>query len=788
MPTNKNDEDSIEFNLDIPKNKDVDMNERTKNKSKMEEFSHSFKAKEDISRTLFGTSENFYFTTRMKGFVGHDETRSSVYEGDGKGLLCDKEINIKKGKRESMETSNMMMRRSTQARQSVSEHIKDDIDALEFMVENMTSINTLEDIEDDDNGKNDNVKDVKVNGVDDKKDKGPEYYDAMSRLGPSMNMVDDKLHDIRSLSSSRRLGQLLDDQMLDGKEVSELAPKLKSDLESQRNHIIDLRKLRRLASQGIPDKGSHRAVTWRVLLGYLPVELSQWEDVLKKERDLYRKLVCELFVHPSHQQPEIQQPIPTPQDVNVIQAPSGELLDGTNLRNQVNLKKLRGLSKLNARSIRECNARVSYERLAEGEKDSFIGSIVEDRQTQHNNNDENDLNTSDSSNFNASCDLSVFSQPADNPLSVDDDSKWAQFFENASVLDEIRKDVVRTHPDLHFFLEPERNLGKRRYAALERILFVWAKLNHGVKYVQGMNEIVGTIYFVIATDFNEEWACEAEADTYFLFNLLMDDMRDIFIPQLDNAETGIQGRIAYFKSLLSLHDPEVRCHLDDLGIDASFFAVRWLTTLLSREFLLPDTIRLWDSMFASTHKDNFIRYVCVTMVMFIRQKLLQSDFSASLRLLQSYPPTDVGTLLETSRALWIYESQITLACHRGGVTLKQALNAIAPPENIVMAYGLIGGLSPSLKKRNTQSAIRKSSVESSVGNFTSTTQQFFNGFFRTTQPATTNDSSNASTSTSSGGTTTTRTTKYKNENDLLDLSSSSTTYFQNFKAKFKPSS
>ena len=61
------------------------------------------------------------------------------------------------------------------------------------------------------------------------------------------------------------------------------------------------------------------------------------------------------------------------------------------------------------------------------------------------------------------------------------DSNWSQFFENARLLDEIRKDVMRTHPDLSFFLEETRSLGQRRYAALERILFIWAKLNKGVR-------------------------------------------------------------------------------------------------------------------------------------------------------------------------------------------------------------------------------------------------------------------------------------------------------------------
>lgn len=55
--------------------------------------------------------------------------------------------------------------------------------------------------------------------------------------------------------------------------------------------------------------------------------------------------------------------------------------------------------------------------------------------------------------------------------------------ENILLLDEIRKDVIRTHPDLRFFLEPNEDLGQKRYAALERILYVWASLNKGVSTI-----------------------------------------------------------------------------------------------------------------------------------------------------------------------------------------------------------------------------------------------------------------------------------------------------------------
>lgn len=43
------------------------------------------------------------------------------------------------------------------------------------------------------------------------------------------------------------------------------------------------------------------------------------------------------------------------------------------------------------------------------------------------------------------------------------------------------------------------------WEVLERILFLYAKLNPGQGYVQGMNEIVGPIYHTFACDPNPQW-------------------------------------------------------------------------------------------------------------------------------------------------------------------------------------------------------------------------------------------------------------------------------------------
>jgi hypothetical protein len=216
-------------------------------------------------------------------------------------------------------------------------------------------------------------------------------------------------------------------------------------------------------------------------------------------------------------------------------------------------------------------------------------------------------------------------------MSSNKDKLFNQYIKDAKTLIEIRKDVVRTHPTLQFYTEQQNNLGIRRHAAIERILFIWAKLN-GNLYVQGMNEIVSTIYYVLAndksiydtrlnmnnnssnsnTDSDLYWSNYAECDTYYLFHnlMLVDDIRDVYYVDLDHESnpTGLHSRIYNIELLIKKHDYILYKHLIiDLKLDTSFYTIRWLTTLLSREFTLNDTIQLWDSMFSSTHKENFLR-------------------------------------------------------------------------------------------------------------------------------------------------------------------------------------
>ncbi len=76
---------------------------------------------------------------------------------------------------------------------------------------------------------------------------------------------------------------------------------------------------------------------------------------------------------------------------------------------------------------------------------------------------------------------------------------------------------------------------------MARVLFIYAKLNKGIRYVQGMNEVIAILYYcfwkfgsdsVISTQY-------MESDLFFCFSNLMAEIKDGFLRDLDKEESGI---------------------------------------------------------------------------------------------------------------------------------------------------------------------------------------------------------------------------------------------------------
>jgi len=258
----------------------------------------------------------------------------------------------------------------------------------------------------------------------------------------------------------------------------------------------------------------------------------------------------------------------------------------------------------------------------------------------------------------AAGDLPAVTLSGDHPLATAADSVWHRHFRDAELREQIGRDVERTQRNMHWF-SADGAEGHR--AAQCRALFVFAATNKGVRYVQGMNELLAPLYYLCATAPGA--ACDqapggaqpapAEADAFHCFVPLLSELRDLFCAAFDGSGEGVAGTLGRLSALLRLQDAALWGHLEvKCGVNPQFYAFRWITTAFTQEYLLPDTLRLWDFLFGAADgpREALLR-VAAAMVLAQRENILASDFATNLKMLQAYPPTDVGAILRRAAAL-----------------------------------------------------------------------------------------------------------------------------------------
>ena len=162
-------------------------------------------------------------------------------------------------------------------------------------------------------------------------------------------------------------------------------------------------------------------------------------------------------------------------------------------------------------------------------------------------------------------------------------------------------DIPRTMPSLHFFAHDEQVLVEGTPVAfslpqhsLRRILHTCSRVNRGFGYVQGMNELVGHFLFPYADGKASQLTPEVESDAFFSFQALLTFLGDNFCRSLDfDKDTGVMSMLRTFDGLFAFCDPELHDHVETtLMVRSEFYAFRWMTLMLTQEFLTPDVLRL----------------------------------------------------------------------------------------------------------------------------------------------------------------------------------------------------
>ncbi|PPQ78097.1 hypothetical protein CVT25_015631 [Psilocybe cyanescens] len=262
-----------------------------------------------------------------------------------------------------------------------------------------------------------------------------------------------------------------------------------------------------------------------------------------------------------------------------------------------------------------------------------------------------------------------------NPLSLHNENPWNEWFAGVELRKVISQDVERTFPDIAFFRELDVQ------GELTNILFLYSIMHPSIGYRQGMHELLAPLYYAVHFDAIVDGELQdrsyrdlvdlcsvhyVAADSWALFNSVMKgvsqwyEWREPNDPEssarnpltpfpnhviIPNGQNGIRPYVAPIvqacnhiqSTLLQACDPILWQHMQKAGIEPQIYGIRWLRLLFTREFNMADALKLWDCLFACDATLELAHWVCVAMLIRIRNDLIPADYSGQLTTLLRYP-------------------------------------------------------------------------------------------------------------------------------------------------------
>ncbi|CAE6520245.1 unnamed protein product [Rhizoctonia solani] len=252
-----------------------------------------------------------------------------------------------------------------------------------------------------------------------------------------------------------------------------------------------------------------------------------------------------------------------------------------------------------------------------------------------------------------------------NPLSLDESNPWKDYFASLELRKTIQKDVERTFPDVDYFRSA------RAQRMLADILFVYCRAHEGISYRQGMHELLAPVLWALDYDSLDGNGEDQDADMYDFLSrdFVPADAWAIFSRIMEGVGSWYEWRepkpvatggppptpwVAPVNEIcskiggeyLAACDPALGARMGELGIEPQMYGIRWLRLLFTREFPWRDALMLWDALFATDSSLQIVPWVCVAMLIRIRNLLISAEYTDALTYLLKYPdpPSSPQTL------------------------------------------------------------------------------------------------------------------------------------------------
>eukprot|EP01130_Rhizamoeba_saxonica_P003721 TRINITY_DN1547_c0_g1_i1.p1 TRINITY_DN1547_c0_g1~~TRINITY_DN1547_c0_g1_i1.p1 ORF type:complete len:717 (-),score=108.70 TRINITY_DN1547_c0_g1_i1:407-2557(-) len=215
---------------------------------------------------------------------------------------------------------------------------------------------------------------------------------------------------------------------------------------------------------------------------------------------------------------------------------------------------------------------------------------------------------------------------------------------------QISLDVPRCHQYNNLLSSPE---GQNK---LSNILKAWTIYNPNLEYWQGIDSLLAPF---LVLNFNSEpraFFCLQKVITKYLY--------DFFSKE---EPTFLQEYLMHFEQILSFLDPELACHLRDIGFSPNLYAIPWFLTLFTHIFDLEDIPIVMDSLLLSP--SSLPLFMATAVLQQMRELLLPLDLNSCILLFSNVPTIDIRKCMEEAlRSLHETPESIGLPPHKHNVS------------------------------------------------------------------------------------------------------------------------
>lgn len=362
-------------------------------------------------------------------------------------------------------------------------------------------------------------------------------------------------------------------------------------LDPQGSPIVDLPRLRKLCSQGLPDEPPWlRPRIWKLLLGTVPVLKSTWQKENRKQRDSYYDLVRRLL-SPLYDMPAPTKPLSNIDTAlmkiseSLFRLPPG-LFD--TLASGPNCPIMSPLDE----NIDETE-RIGCAHLLDARLQILRGQISA-------------------------------SEPAGIPeIRLEPDAgtlELSQLPSSGSIAS--RRPGA---PTTLLHAGPFGGSHPQHISALLRLLYLHSCINPA-NQSPDIPSLLVPLYAVLVREVEPEDLVHAEADTFWLFEVLVGEFSELA------DQEGGKVWMKKFSDRLAQADGELAASLHTKGLDPMLphYSYRWLAPLLSQTLPLPSLLPVWDVLFSypmrtrdENHKLDALVDICTSLLIRARAPLFR---------------------------------------------------------------------------------------------------------------------------------------------------------------------